>query len=134
MSGELERYELVYNPSTQQPVGVTDMWQPGARSVQDLAPQHGPYPVQGPVYRPIPTQMPVYSYPTARLGLPVGTRSRLYVYGILAVFAAGLAAGCWLFGPRESDGATTVIVCPAPGVQVAALPAECGPPAGGESR
>ncbi|PPJ27223.1 hypothetical protein C5F51_18450 [Nocardia nova] len=131
---EVERYELVYNPRTQQPIGVTDMWQRGAMSVEDMPPQRDSYPVHAPVYAPLPVRMPVHAYRPARSGLPVGIPVRLYLYGVLAIFAAGLAVGCWLFGTREPEGASTVIVCPAPGVQVAALPAECGPPNRGEPR
>ena len=42
------------------------------------------------------------------------------------IFAAGLFGGMLLFGPRAQE-APIVITCPAPGVQVAARPAECGP-------
>ncbi|MCU1646404.1 MAG: hypothetical protein JWN03_6679 [Nocardia sp.] len=43
---------------------------------------------------------------------------------LVFAFAAG---GCLLFG-RRAEQAPTVVVCPAPGVQVAVLPAECGKP------
>lgn len=130
-----ERYELVFNPATQQPIGVTDLWQPGAMSVADMPPQQAPIPVQGPVYRPIPVpvRMPVSTYRPAQFGLPSGLRVRAYLYGAAVLFAAGLFVGCWLFGTQREQPAT-VVVCPAPGVQVAARPAECGPPAGGEPR
>ncbi|MEU6564359.1 hypothetical protein [Nocardia nova] len=126
---ESERYELVYNPATQEPVGVTDMSQPGALPVADLAPQQS----SRPVYRPTPLQMPVTTYRPAPTPRPIGVPARLYLYAVLGIFAAGVAAGCWLFGLRDQD-APTVVVCSAPGVQVAVLPAECGPPAGGEPR
>lgn len=126
---ESERYELVYNPATQEPVGVTDMSQPGALPVADLAPQQS----QRPVYQPGPVQMPVTTYRPVPVRRSIGLSPRLYLYAVLAIFAAGVAAGCWLSGPRD-QGAPTVVVCPAPGVEVAALPAECGPPAGGEPR
>ncbi|MBY8861116.1 hypothetical protein K7711_31890 [Nocardia sp. CA2R105] len=128
MSEELERFELVYDRVTQQPVGVTDLWQPGAMSVQDMPSQPVLYPVPRQVYQPIqmPVQIPVATYRPSRPRMPSEMWTRVCLYAAAAVFAAGLAVGCWLFG-SQTPYAPVAVVCPPPGVQVAARPAECGP-------
>ena len=54
--------------------------------------------------------------------MPPGALAALVLVGF--VFAAGLFGGMLLFGHRAQDP-PLVITCPAPGVQVAALPVEC---------
>ncbi|MEV6070053.1 hypothetical protein AB0L82_26205 [Nocardia sp. NPDC052001] len=51
----------------------------------------------------------------------------LILFLLIMAFAGGVFGGCLLFSQREEQS-STVVVCPAPGVQVAALPVECGPP------
>ena len=102
---ESERYQYTFNRETGEPVGILDTW---------VTPSSRP----GRTVRQSVSMPPQY---VAALWL------------LLFVFAAGLYAGCLLFGRRE-EPAPTVVVCPAPGVQVAVLPAECGPPSGGVSQ
>lgn len=102
---QADRYQYTFHPQTGEPVGILDTWIP-----------------------PVPKSKGVVR---ASNSIPPQVRVALLV--LMFAFAAGLFGGFLLFG-RHADQTTTVVVCPPPGVQVAARPAECGPPTGGEPR
>lgn len=96
---EAERYFGTFDRRTGEPIGIVDTW-------------------KSPAFTP--------GFAAARTSsMPPQAIAALWLLGF--VFAAGLFGGMLLFGHRGQD-APIVITCPAPGVQVAALPAECGAP------
>ncbi|MGW4247976.1 hypothetical protein [Nocardia sp. NPDC004722] len=98
-----ERYHYTFNEATGEPIGIIDSWYSPEKSVRHGLRQ---------------------SYP-----MPPGLQAVLLL--LLFAFAAGLYGGCLLFD-RRAEQAPAVVVCPAPGVQVAVLPAECGQPTWGQ--
>ncbi|MFI2589834.1 hypothetical protein ACH498_25025 [Rhodococcus erythropolis] len=105
-AADADRYHWTYNRQTGELVGMLDTaFTPPARSA--ASPRRAPMPR---AYGAGPT-----------VQLPAKT---LMVVLALAT-AFGAYAALLLFGDRGAD--RTVVVCPAPGVQVAVRPVECGP-------
>ncbi|MBU3066431.1 hypothetical protein KO481_33530 [Nocardia sp. NEAU-G5] len=143
MNHEPDRYELVYNPVTEQPLGITDLWQPGATSIVGAAFRADQRPEEGlvyqPVFAPMPVQMPVHGRRVIRSRTPGEIRARLYLWAAAGIFAAGLAMGCMLFGGREAPAPVVMVCTPASSYPFtpaanAAAPAQCATQSPGVAR
>lgn len=121
---EVEHFYFTYHPQTGEPIGVFDAWRQPPRRTDGFGPViPSPLAVQIPFGTQQPRQRPV--------AVASGTSARAYLWLAAAVFAAGLFAGCVLFGSRNPE-APTVVVCQAPNSypfapQSNSAPANCAP-------